>query len=101
MKKLTPAEQKKISLLVEEKNQNLNALAEVALAKELEIRKANLMIQKANQEFEKVLKNAQKKEEIINEKTKSLVLEFNEKYGDKLYNPETGEITEKPSEEKK
>lgn len=98
MKKLTPQELEKLQNLVTQKNTCSMNIGIAAVTKEIEVRKANQILNNANANFQKTLELEMNHSKIIESKTEDFVNELNKKYGNHQYNLETGELIEPPKE---
>lgn len=98
MKKLTPQELEKLQNLVAQKNTCSINIGIAAVTKEIEVRKANKILNNANANFQKTLELEMNHSKIIESKTEDFVNELNKKYGNHQYNFVTGELIEPPKE---
>lgn len=98
MKKLEQKELEKLQQLVGQKNNSSMNIGVAAVAKEIEVRKANQMLNNANVNFQKTLEKEMNDSKITESKIEDFIKELNSKYGNHQYNLETGELIEPPKE---
>ena len=98
MKKLEPQELEKLQNLVAQKNSSSMNIGIAAVTKEIEVRKANQILNDANASFQNTLNLEMNHSKIIESKIEDLVKDFNKKYGNHQYNLETGELIVPPKD---
>lgn len=98
MKKLEQQELEKLQNLVAKKNTCSMNIGIATVTKEIEVRKANQILNNANANFQKTLELQMNQSKITESKIEDFVKELNNKYGPHQYNLETGEIIELPKE---
>jgi len=98
MKKLEPQELEKLQNLIDKKNTSSMNIGIAAVTKEIEVRKANLLLHDANVNFQNTLEKEMNASKITESKIEDLIKDFNKKYGNHQYNIETGELIVPPKE---
>jgi hypothetical protein len=98
MKKLEAQELEKLQNLFTQKQSSAIAIGTAAVQKEIDVRKATQIFEKAEATFSKVLETEMNNSKIIESKIEDFVNELNKKYGNHQYNLETGELIEPPKE---